>query len=788
MTMPSTRAATAPATTHRAGDAPVGGSGRADTTFSDLLALAGMSTGAAGRVRAQPVGSQPPGSQPPGPLALGSAPAAAGQAPAGFEPIDGTGIDAGWPEAGWLDSGRMNSALMDGAWVDAEGVDATPVGTEPDDAAPVGVGPDGDEAPMSVPTADLAAQALAGLPVAGLALAPAVRQTSTQDGGPTVSSAAGPTVDSAADSPLAQEGAGLSAASTVAAQPDAATAASSGSAGLSTPGPAPTGARFGVDPTTSRRVARGAGAHVRSAAEAARAAQDGLGAAAGPDGPNDRPIDGPLALLGLPAGLASGQLPHNRSAFGPAVAASGAGSMTSGPGGTASGTAGTTAGIGIATAGQLGLVGQVAASTAAPSAAPAAGRMPAEEATGAPFVGSSGGSPFIPLRAASAGSGVSVAPVRLEPPTAMLAPGTPSAANERPTDVAPAPADANVVPAQLFTVPASVPVPFGVTGADLAAAVTAGDGSGSGAAATSSLAGTPVMARHRADPTDRADLPSPAAEAAARAAAAGLGTATAVGRPAAVTGRARVAGATPGPGGTTGDGPGESGAQSGAVGGGQRRGAAASARTPRIAFPIGHATPPAAGPTTAAVQPGQEPVAIAGTGSGTALSTPEPVIDQVTRHLLAARTLRDGTQRSVLHLMPAGLGAVRVTVDVRAGRVSLDLAAADGAIAALSQELPALRSQLAEAGLDLADVTLNRQDAGPGDGRRSGQDGAGGGPAGSSPNTWDGADAAPGDGSRPSTSQTGGEPPATGGTAPRPTARHRAADPVPSEGRVDVRI
>ncbi len=91
------------------------------------------------------------------------------------------------------------------------------------------------------------------------------------------------------------------------------------------------------------------------------------------------------------------------------------------------------------------------------------------------------------------------------------------------------------------------------------------------------------------------------------------------------------------------------------------------------------------------------------------------VVDQVTRHLLSARVLRDGSHRTVLHLAPEHLGELTVTVDVRQGAVRLDVLGGGSALTALGQDLDSLRSQLADAGLDLADVSMRSGDA-PADG------------------------------------------------------------------------
>jgi hypothetical protein len=100
------------------------------------------------------------------------------------------------------------------------------------------------------------------------------------------------------------------------------------------------------------------------------------------------------------------------------------------------------------------------------------------------------------------------------------------------------------------------------------------------------------------------------------------------------------------------------------------------------------------------------------------------VIEQVTKHLMATRLLHDGTQRAVLHLTPDHLGSVRVTVDVKAGLVRVGLAAGEAALATLHRELGHLKSQLAESGLHLADVSLQREgDQAPADAGTGGRAG-----------------------------------------------------------------
>jgi flagellar hook-length control protein FliK len=87
------------------------------------------------------------------------------------------------------------------------------------------------------------------------------------------------------------------------------------------------------------------------------------------------------------------------------------------------------------------------------------------------------------------------------------------------------------------------------------------------------------------------------------------------------------------------------------------------------------------------------------------------VPDQVLRHLESVRALRDGGHRTVLRLDPEHLGAVTVTVDVRAGAVRMAVAGTSEALAAVREGIAHLRSALADAGLDLGDVALRPEAA-----------------------------------------------------------------------------
>jgi flagellar hook-length control protein FliK len=160
-----------------------------------------------------------------------------------------------------------------------------------------------------------------------------------------------------------------------------------------------------------------------------------------------------------------------------------------------------------------------------------------------------------------------------------------------------------------------------------------------------------------------------------------------------------------------------------------------------------------------------------------------PVTDQVTRHVLAARSLGDGTRETVLHLAPDHLGAVTVTLQVQGSDVRLDLAANAAALAALNADLGELRDGLNASGLELTDVTL-RPDDGSGQqqpGRSPGQEGPGdgrqdGGPAGDGRST-DGRSRQPGGtGTAPGTD-----------TGPR-TERSTGTDEAGRRAPLDIRV
>ena len=103
-----------------------------------------------------------------------------------------------------------------------------------------------------------------------------------------------------------------------------------------------------------------------------------------------------------------------------------------------------------------------------------------------------------------------------------------------------------------------------------------------------------------------------------------------------------------------------------------------------------------------------------GTATGTT-ATPSGIATQVARQVTSLRTLTTGTQHTVLHLTPEHLGALTLTIDVRAGQVSLGIAGGQAALSTLREGLGQLRDQLAQAGLGLGDVSLTQSSASPAD-------------------------------------------------------------------------
>jgi flagellar hook-length control protein FliK len=120
------------------------------------------------------------------------------------------------------------------------------------------------------------------------------------------------------------------------------------------------------------------------------------------------------------------------------------------------------------------------------------------------------------------------------------------------------------------------------------------------------------------------------------------------------------------------------------------------------------------------------------------------VADQVARHLLISRTLRNGTRSTVLNLHPENLGSVRVTVEVQSGQVRLGFTAGQAALSALRADLPQLRTQLGQEGLTLTDVQTQAQDSDTPRNGSSRSDTTGGtGPDGDGAGSGTGADRGP---------------------------------------------
>ena len=106
---------------------------------------------------------------------------------------------------------------------------------------------------------------------------------------------------------------------------------------------------------------------------------------------------------------------------------------------------------------------------------------------------------------------------------------------------------------------------------------------------------------------------------------------------------------------------------------------------------------------------------------------PQPVHRQVSDALLGVRARGDGTHRMTLELHPADLGQVTVEVRIHAGAVSINLGSAnDEARRSLSQALPQLRAELADAGLGGASVSVGADSSG---GSAAHQNGTSGQPA-----------------------------------------------------------
>jgi hypothetical protein len=185
-----------------------------------------------------------------------------------------------------------------------------------------------------------------------------------------------------------------------------------------------------------------------------------------------------------------------------------------------------------------------------------------------------------------------------------------------------------------------------------------------------------------------------------------------------------------------------------------------------------------------AAAPAESVAGAPGAGPGTAA---DQVADEVGRFLQQVRTLQDGSHRTVLTLTPERLGPVTLTVDVRRGSVRLAVAGGPEAVAALREGMEELRRQLAESGLDLADVTLHdggqRRDAGgpPGGSWSAGTADGGRGPGTPGAGTGGSRDGAPGGSGR-----------GPGASAPDGALSPSGPAPVHAgglrPGRLDVRV
>jgi flagellar hook-length control protein FliK len=217
-------------------------------------------------------------------------------------------------------------------------------------------------------------------------------------------------------------------------------------------------------------------------------------------------------------------------------------------------------------------------------------------------------------------------------------------------------------------------------------------------------------------------------------------------------------------------------------------------------------TAPDATSYPAAPAPGAGPATATAASPSAAAGTPAPggpvtVPDQVLRHLESVRALRDGGHRTVLRLEPDHLGAVTVTVDVRAGAVRMAVAGGPQALAAVREGIAHLRTVLADAGLDLGDVALRADALQPTSGSSSGTAASPDGqasPNGSRPDRGsDGADGAAGGERRPARQHDqGGGPTASDSLdAVRPSAALHSPPAVGAAGdepattrRLDVRV
>jgi Flagellar hook-length control protein FliK len=174
--------------------------------------------------------------------------------------------------------------------------------------------------------------------------------------------------------------------------------------------------------------------------------------------------------------------------------------------------------------------------------------------------------------------------------------------------------------------------------------------------------------------------------------------------------------------------------------------------------------------------------------AGDSVASPVSVADQVARHVTAVRTMADGSHRTVLRLEPEHLGALTLTVSVRAGRVRLEMSGSAAAMSALDADLGALREQLGAAGLGLDGVTLQPA-AATGSGGQAGDQRSENGQnplTGGGPGTGDAAPGNRGEAWRASSAEVFETEPTPAAAA---TPETRPPGPgAPGGGGVDVRV
>ncbi len=336
---------------------------------------------------------------------------------------------------------------------------------------------------------------------------------------------------------------------------------------------------------------------------------------------------------------------------------------------------------------ELAVLAQLAG-LGAPPAPPMAPSVPASEVPGGPVPGAAtaGATAHLPVPTPAAVPGRPVDAAAPAPPSADPAGPAPATVDGARTEVAPTPPAASG--------PAAAPAPGAPAPAVEAAADTAAGAETAGAPSTTTPQPPAATGPATTPSVPGTDAPAPAPERSRT----GTGERD-PGRPAATSTvpaaylDAQTGAAAKGDPGT---GAGRDG--------GERR-APLAAPSASDAPPPAPPLPGTPGPATATAT-----TPAAGTGAPTQ-GPPVAVPDQVLRHLVSVRALREGGHRTVLRLDPEHLGEVTLTVDVRAGSVRLAVSGGAEAVSAVQAGLAHLRSSLAESGLALGDVAL-RPDAG----------------------------------------------------------------------------